>query len=114
MSRLESGFTTELGAVTVIVDSKAIIGMQLGSLADYFAVLTMAEARLGRRCKEFETIANLMMKDCEPGLAAKEITRNDILLLTALYQVPDESMGRLQSLRVASRLRRALEAEAGK
>jgi hypothetical protein len=111
MSRLDSGVSTELGAVTVVVDTNAIMGMELGALADYFVVLSLAESRQGRGCKEFESIANLMQKDCAPGLTARTITRNDILLLTALYQTRDDTMQRLQAARMAGRVRRSLEGE---
>jgi hypothetical protein len=113
MSRLESGFSTEMGAVTLIVDQKAIMGMQLGSLADYFAMLALAEGRMNRSCREFESITNLMQKDCQPGLVSKEITSNDLMLLSALYKVDDSRLTTLQAARIAHDIRKALEAEAG-
>jgi hypothetical protein len=111
LGRLESGFRRKLGAVTIIVDTKAVTGMPLGALADHFAMLTLAEARPTRSCKEVESIANLLIKDCDPGLAPKQITDNDIKMLTALYSVDDDWLGRLQYVRMIGTMRRALQAE---
>lgn len=111
MSRLNSGISSGLGAVTIIVDTKAIMGMQLGTLADYFALLALAEARQGQGCKEVETIANLMTRDCHPALSPKQISDNDLKMLTALYSVDDERLGRLQYVRMIGDMRRKLQAE---
>jgi hypothetical protein len=110
-SRLNSGMTTRMSAVIILVDTKAIMGMELGTLADHFALLSLAEARQGRNCKEVESIANLMAKDCDPALAAKAITRNDIRMLTALYQVPDDRLQGLEQVRIQARIRRQIEAD---
>src|SRR3954466_14245237 len=64
ISHLESGMTSQIGAVTVVVDTKTIIGMEMGALADYFAMITLAEAHFTHGCKEVESIANLMQKNC--------------------------------------------------
>jgi hypothetical protein len=111
MSRLDTGVRRKLGAVTIIVDSKAIIGMQLGPLTDYLAMLSLAEGRQNQRCKEVESILNLMLKDCDPGLTAKEITENDKKMLSALYTVDDDRLGRLQYVRMIADMRRKLQAE---
>jgi hypothetical protein len=111
IGRLDSGFRRKLGAVTIIVDTKAVMGMPLGALADHFAMLALAEARPSRACKEVESIANLMLKDCDPGLAPKHITDNDLKMLTALYNVDDDRLGALQYVRMIGDMRRALKAE---
>jgi hypothetical protein len=109
MGRLDDGVAYRLGAVTVVVDTAAIMGMQLGTLADYFAMITLSEARFTRGCKEVESISNLMQKDCRPELVAKEITSNDLFMLDALYHSKQD---RLQSLRMVGKIRRAVESEA--
>jgi hypothetical protein len=111
IGHLETGFRRKLGAVTIIVDTKAAIGMPLGALADHFAMLVLAESRPTRRCKEIESIANLMLKDCNPALAPKHITDNDIKMLTALYNVDDDRLGSLQYVRMIADMRKALKAE---
>jgi hypothetical protein len=109
MSRLNSGIETEIGAVTIIVDSKAILGMTLGALADHFALLSLAEAHVSRQCKPVETIANLMRKDCGP--AATALTQNDLVMLTGLYKTPDDFMQTMQRARILGNMRKAFEAD---
>jgi hypothetical protein len=58
-----------------------------------------------------ESIANLMIGDCAPGLAAKEITDNDVKMLSALYTVDDDRLGRLQYVRMIGTMRRSLAAQ---
>jgi hypothetical protein len=111
MSILNSGMETQLGAVTILVNTSAIMGMELGALADHFALLSLAEARQSRSCKEVESIANLMLKDCDPALTSKEITRNDIMMLTALYGTSDDRLQNLQRVRIQSKMRRMMEAD---
>lgn len=52
-----------------------------------------------------------MLKDCNPALAPKHITDNDIKMLTALYNVDDDRLGSLQYVRMIADMRKALKAE---
>ncbi len=110
-SRLHSGFATGMSAVTILVNTNAIMGLPLGALADHFALLSLAEARQGRGCKDVESIANLMAPDCDPALAAREITGNDLTLLTSLYGTPDDRLQMLDHVRIVGKMRRSLAAQ---
>lgn len=112
ISRIESGVTTEMASVLMVVDTKAIMGMSLATLADHFALMSLAQARALRGCRDIETIANLLKKDCAPGLQPANITNNDIALLTGLYKTPDADMGRLQRQRIIGNMRKSLEDQA--
>jgi hypothetical protein len=112
ISRIQSGLTTEMASVIMTVDTKAIMGMSLGTLADHFALLSLAQARALSGCREIETIANLMKKDCAAGLQPASITNNDLALLTGLYKTPDDYTGRLQRQRIIGNMRKALEGQA--
>ena len=111
MTHLNSGIETGIATVVILVNTNAIMGMTLGALADHFALLALAEARQTSSCKEVESIANLMVKDCHPALVAKEITRNDIMMLTSLYGTRDDRLQRLQHVRVISGMRKMMEAD---
>lgn len=112
-SRLHTGLTAEMGAATVLVDSKAVTGMSLGELGDYLAFLTLAQASQYGACQPLPTIANRMLKDCGPGNTPHGLSHIDIALLTALYEVPD-SPEVLQKQRIVGAMRRSLEAQFGK
>jgi hypothetical protein len=111
MSHLHSGIETQIGAVTVVVRTDAVMGLDLGALADHFALISLAEARYTSACKEIETIANLLHKNCDQALIPKTITPGDIALLTGLYKTPDDSMQRVQKARIIGNMRKTLEAE---
>jgi hypothetical protein len=114
ISRISTGVSTEMGTVVMVVDTNAIMGMSLGTLADHFALLSLAQARAARHCRDIETIANLMQKDCGTERKPTAITNNDLALLTGLYKTPDDHMQRLQRQRVIGNMRRTLEAQSGR
>ena len=111
LSRLSSGIETEIASVLVVVDTNAIMGMELGTLADHFALVGLAEARFASQCKPVETIANLLHKGCDPGLVPRAITPIDIALLTGLYKTPDDRIQFIQQQRIIGNMRKTLEAE---
>ncbi len=111
LNRLGSGLSSQIMAVTMVVDTKAIMGMNLLTLADHFALMTLVQARATARCRDFPTIANLMTKTCDPSNTAQTITDKDIALLTAHYAVTDDRMELLQGLRIMGTMRRTLESQ---
>ncbi len=112
-SKLHTGLTAEIGAATVLVDTRAVTGMTLGELSDYLAFITLAQASQSGVCQPLTTIANLMIQGCEAGTVSHRLSHADIALLTALYQVPD-SPEVLQKQRIVGAMRRSLEAQFGK
>lgn len=109
-SRLSSGFETEIAAATLVVDSRAIMGMNLETLADHFALAALAQTRPTTRCRDFESIANLM-KGCDPSLTPDGISKIDLALLTGLYRTPDDTLQRVQRIRIMGNMRRTLESQ---
>lgn len=110
-THLHSGLETQIAAATIVVENKAILGMNLGTLADHFALLALAQGRDTDKCKPVQTIANLMRSDCAPDHQAQELTVGDMALLTGLYATPDDRMQRLQKIRIIGNMTRTLEAQ---
>lgn len=111
LTRLDTGLETQIMAVTMVVDTKAIMGMKLETLADYFALHSLAQIQTRQQCRAVETIANLMQVGCDPALAADHITKGDLAMLTGIYQTPDDSMQRIQKMRIIGNMRRSLESQ---
>jgi hypothetical protein len=109
LSRLSTGIETEMAGVTVIVDTKSIMGMQLGTLADHFALVSLAEAQYSTGCKPVRTVANLMHRNCDPALVADALTPGDIALLTGLYKTDDQRLQAIQGQRITGNMRKTLE-----
>jgi len=112
-SRLHTGVTAEMATTTVLVDSKTVLGKNLGEVGDYLAFLTLAQARQTGACQPLPTIANLMSKDCAAADTPHTLSQIDTALLTALYEVPDNPET-LQKQRIIGAMRRHLEAQFGK
>jgi hypothetical protein len=87
--------------------------MSLGELGDYLALMTLAQAGQYGACQPMPTIANLMLKGCDPGDRTHGLSHVDIALLTGLYEVPD-SPEKLQKQRIVGAMRRSLERQFGK
>ncbi len=111
LSRLSTGQTAEMGAATVLVNTSAIIGMSLGSLADYIALQTLAQAQAKGRCQDVPSIANLMLADCDSANHVDHLSDIDLALLTALYAAP-ERPELLQRQRIVAAMKKALDAQA--
>lgn len=111
LSRLSTGQTAEMGAATVLVNTNAILGMSLGSLADYIALQTLAQAQAKGRCQDIPSIANLMLSNCNAADHVDQLSDIDLALLTGLYAAP-ERPELLQRPRIVGAMKRALDAQA--
>lgn len=109
-TKLHTGHTVEIAAATVLVDTRAVTGMPLGSVADYLALLTLAQAPVTGRCQPAPSIANLFLKDCEADFHVDGLSDADLAMLTALYQTPDEPE-KLQMQRIVGNMHRKLEGQ---
>jgi hypothetical protein len=111
LSRINTGLSTALQTVLIVADTKALMGKSLGTLADHFAMLALAQMRDTEQCKDVPTIANLMNPNCTADFRPDAITGNDLALLTAMYQTPDQEMQKMQRARIIGNMRRTLETQ---
>lgn len=111
-TRLSTGITPEMAAALIIVDAKAIMGMDLGSIADYLALLTLSQAPATGRCQDAPSIANLMV-NCSADVKTTALSNVDIALLTGLYETPLKPE-MIQRARIIGAMRRTLEAQASR
>ncbi|MBV9550632.1 MAG: hypothetical protein JO256_13270 [Alphaproteobacteria bacterium] len=108
LSRLSTGQTAEMGAATVLVNAGAVTGMELGTLADYIALQTMTQTLMNGRCQPVPSIANLMLKNCDPANHVERLSDIDIALLTGLY-ASEERPEVLQRQRIIGAMKRSLQ-----
>jgi hypothetical protein len=107
--RLGTGVWPEMAGVVVIVDSKAIMGMTLGTLGDYFALLALSPSPVTGHCQIAPSITN-MLANCASEVKSTSLTNVDLALLTGLYQTP-EKPEMIQKQRIIGAMRRTLEAQ---
>ncbi|HMH65376.1 MAG TPA: hypothetical protein VK515_07305 [Rhizomicrobium sp.] len=86
-SRLMDGLSSELYHVIIIVDLARVHGQTVGALADYAAMLALAQTQSFEACAPVASITNLVSPDCEASLKADEITDNDLAYLSGLYSI---------------------------
>jgi hypothetical protein len=89
-SRLRNGVIPEMHIATIIIDAKAATGLPLGSIADYAALTGLSQTVQRGTCQVAPTVANLMLKGCDPQNESDGITDLDIAMLFGLYHAPME------------------------
>jgi hypothetical protein len=109
-SRLETGLSPEMGAATILVDVQAVSGLSVNTLADYLALLALAETHPGISCQPAPSIFNLLMKECSDALKTPSLSEMDIALLTGLYK-SGAGADQLQRQRVIAGMKTSLKAQ---
>jgi hypothetical protein len=97
-SHLGDGVSSELYHVIVIVDLPKVDGHTLGAIADYVAMLSLAQTQAFGVCQPVASITNLVSAPCDGTVQAKSITANDLAYLHGLYRIdPRKSFQEQQS-----------------
>lgn len=66
--RLGDGLRSELYHVLVVVDRDKMTGLQIGSIADYIAMLALSQTGTFDACEGAPSITNLFSQDCPNGV----------------------------------------------
>jgi len=86
-SHLGDGLASELFHVVITVDLARVQGQTVGALADYVAMLSLAQTQAFETCEPVSSITNLVSAGCDAGLNAGGVTANDLAYLQALYRI---------------------------
>lgn len=106
-SLLGDGLRSELDHVIIVVDVNRIVGYELGSLADYIAVLSLSQTESFGTCRQTVSITNLMSPGCDSE-KAKAIAEIDIAYLRGVYKMaPGENLS-LQQNEIRQQMRDSL------
>lgn len=85
-SRLATGLSSLLISVFIIVDTRGIAGYEVGSIADYLAMLILSQTASTDVCGQLPSILDLMSSNCEEGREKPTaMTAGDLAFLRALY-----------------------------
>ena len=91
--------------VLIVVDSNAVAGKDLGAIADYLALLALAQPRSLDGCSALPSILDLMAKTPCPGRdPPDELTGADAAYLTALYASEPEAKAASERVDMAGRM----------
>ena len=85
--RINNGIASYLFNVIVVADSSKLKEYEMGSLADYIAMLALSQPKSFDACWEVPSITNLLAKDCEAARKTATLSDNDAAFLTGLYRM---------------------------
>ena len=74
-----------IGVVILVVDTTKIVGYNIGSIADYLAMLTLSVAQSPDHCDPLPSILDLMSSSCGTREKPTAITAGDLAFLKGLY-----------------------------
>jgi hypothetical protein len=84
-SRLGDGLGSELYNVLIVAEPARLLPYEIGTLADYAAMLALAEPASLDACEELPSISNLLVSDCAG--TTQRITDGDLAYLRSLYKM---------------------------
>jgi hypothetical protein len=87
--RLRSNVRQEMSHALIILDASRIGTISFGSLADYVAMVALAQVDAEADTREFPSVLNLF--DSEVGARNTRLTQWDLDYLVALYEVPGDA-----------------------
>ena len=105
-SRLGDGKTSAFYHVIIVAEPGSLRDYEIGTLADYIAMLALTEPNMLDRCQSLPSILNLLVKGCAPVTA---LTGNDDAYLASLYRMgADQNLG-VQRDQIAYGMQKSLE-----
>jgi len=84
-SRMGDGTSSEFNHVVIVVEPARLLAYEIGTLADYIALLALAQMPMPEKCQELPTIMNLLVTGC--SAAPTTLSSVDLAELHALYKV---------------------------
>lgn len=108
-SRLGDGLGSVFYHVLVVADPVKLREHEVGAMADYIAMLALAEIDRPETCGALPSILNLLAPDCaqKPGA----MTPADAAFLRGIYKITPTTTVRAQRAEIAYQMRRALTPE---
>ncbi|HEY4029082.1 MAG TPA: hypothetical protein VGM25_01955 [Caulobacteraceae bacterium] len=103
-SRLSSCLKSVFNHVLVVVDNRAVQGASSGLLADYVAMLAMAQPQSLDGCSGLTSVIDLYSRGCSGRAPPDGLTRTDVAYLTSLYRANLEARKASQQADIANRM----------
>lgn len=90
-SRVGDGLRSQFTAAIILVDSTKIAGQAIGPVADYIAMLALAQGQYYDDCQPVPTITNLLAPKCDGVKKPTALTDIDVSYLHGLYAMSQGS-----------------------
>jgi hypothetical protein len=85
--RLNNGIGSTLYNVVIVANPARLGDYEMGSLADYIAMLALSQPKSFDACWEVPSITNLLSRNCEPARKTATVSDNDVAFLYGLYKM---------------------------
>ena len=110
-SHLGDGIPTNLSNVLVVVDIRKVDGRQVGTIADYVAMLTLLKTEAFAACRPLPSVTNLLTPDCDENLKTAALSDADLAFLRGVYKT---DVGQYLNLQRGDILREMEKSQAGR
>jgi hypothetical protein len=86
-SHLSTGLDSVIVHALIIVDTKKVVGYEIGTVSDYLGMLVLSHTRLPDDCSTLPSILDIMTPGCTSREKPTQTTAGDLAFLRALYAV---------------------------
>ena len=105
-SRLGDGLSSGFHHVIIAIDPGKMAQYEMGSLADYIAMLALTQLTSLDTCQQLPSIVNMLAEGCAQKSAA--LTENDIAYLRGLYRMRGDLSASIQKDQVSYQMEQEL------
>lgn len=106
-SRVRDGLHSGLNHVIIIADPGKLADQEIGAVADYIAMLVLAEPRSLDACEALPSILNLLARDC--AVPVTGLSGGDLGYLRGLYHMSADGTFGLQKSEIAYQMKQTME-----
>ena len=103
-SKFTACLSSEFQSVLVVVDTGKVQDVSLGPIADYVAMLALAQPRSLDGCGLLPSVIELFAKGCATHAGGDGLTRADMAYLTALYRIDLQARKAAQQRDIGDRM----------
>jgi hypothetical protein len=104
-SRLGDGTRSSFFNVIIVADPNALLKHEMGPLADYIALLALAQISSLDTCQQLASIVNLLAPNCDRKPSG--LTDSDLGYLRGIYKMGADRTGRVQQDEIAYQMQKA-------
>ena len=106
---LSDGVSSELYHAVIVIDLAKVNGLTVGALADYAAMLALAQTQSFESCVPVASITNLVSPDCAMTVKTGAMSGADLAYLQGLYSIDPRASVLHQKSGIASALQKGAE-----
>ncbi|HTT97356.1 MAG TPA: hypothetical protein VMF58_04865 [Rhizomicrobium sp.] len=110
-SRLGAKKASVLENVVIIADAGKLAGHDVGTVADYIALLALSQVQANDGCAALPSVADAMASACSKQPAPDSITNVDVAFLKGLYATQPDALGTIARADIARRVSQDLSGQ---